>query len=323
MSGLRELGWKEFFDRQIDKLGEGLEIARIVAVQRTGLVVAPALEGFEELPLAGRWFNLPQAERPVVGDWVIVERESGSVAHVLERFSLIQRLTGKGEIQSLAANVDTAFIVTSANNEFNLARIERYLAAMAVASVEPVVVLTKVDLVEDAQGYLDEVRGLGESVQVIAVNSKDATSLAALAPWQGAGESIALLGSSGVGKSTLVNTLCGNQIQSTQASRAKDDKGRHTTTFRSFHQLPGGGVILDSPGIREFQIVPTGESIEAAFPDVEALAELCRFGDCTHGPEPGCAVQAAISSEELDERRFQSYLKLKQELAGDSAKGRG
>jgi ribosome biogenesis GTPase len=221
-----------------------------------------------------------------VGDWLLIDKQGPTVSRRLERFGLFQRRAAgtSGSIQLIAANVDTLFIVTSANHDFNIARLERYLAVAHDAGAYPVIVITKADTVESV-------------------------SEAVLRPWCESGQTVALVGSSGVGKSTLINTLTGSH-QETRGIREDDQRGRHTTTARSMHQLPDGGWLIDTPGMRELQLVDVGDAIDDVFTDVADLAENCRFGDCTHETEPGCAVLAAIEAGELDADRLRRYLKL-------------
>ncbi len=312
---LLKLGWKPVFQQQLFQFDPDLVPVRVVAVQRTGLTVQPRLGRLSELPMAGKWFTKTPVERPTVGDWVLVDPKETAIVAVLERTSLIKRLSPSGEIQLIAANVDTALLVTSCNADFSLARLERYLSVVIDADIQPVVVLTKADLVDAAQvlEYVSQVRSLSADLPVEAVNALDPATLSGLEAWCAAGQTLALLGSSGVGKSTLLNSLAGTQVQSTQAARAGDDKGRHTTTHRSLHLLPGGAVVLDSPGMREFQIADAEQGVESVFADIDALALQCRFNDCQHTSEPGCAVRAAIEAGDLDERRLTSYFKLLRE----------
>ncbi len=312
---LQQLGWKPVFQQQLLQYDPSLIPVRVIAVQRTGLSVAPVADQVVDVPLGGRWFVQDVEDRPTVGDWVLMDAKTGALEHVLERTSSIKRLSpgGGGEVQMIAANIDIAFLVTSCNADFSAARLERYLSVVLGDQIQPVVVLTKADLCDNVDPFVDAVRALGSEIPVEAVNTLQFESLGGLVPWCGLGQSIALLGSSGVGKSTLVNTLMGDQVQQTRAAREDDDKGRHTTTHRSMHVLPQGAIILDSPGMREFQIAEADAGVSEVFADIEELAAYCRFSDCAHQGEPGCEVAKAIDNGDLDERRLESFFKLQRE----------
>lgn len=315
LQALQPLGWKNQFAQQLslEEL-ETAQIVRVMAVQRGGLSIAPSNDE-ALLPLGGRWFQLDAEERPTVGDWLVLSADGQQIERVLERSSLLKRLVpGRtSEIQLIGANVDTLLVVTSCNLDFNPSRIERYLALAYNAGATPVLVLTKADLAEETESFIEQARALGADLAVEVVNALDATTLDGLQQWCAAGETVALLGSSGVGKSTLLNSLAGRALQSTGAIREDDAKGRHTTTHRSLHEMPSGALLLDSPGIRELQITDMDSGLEEAFADIEELARECRFNDCQHQAEPGCAVQAAIAAGDLDPRRLASYEKLGRE----------
>lgn len=313
---LGELGWTPFFQQQlsVEEIEQTVP-GRVVAVQRTGLRVLSGAGEFEVV-LGGRWFAGVPESRPTVGDWLLLDA-AGSAQRMLDRSSVFKRVApgGRGEIQLLAANVDVVFIVSSCNDEFNPSRLERYLALAIDANVEPVIVLTKTDLVADAQDFVDAARAIRPGLNVEAVNALDAASLKGVRAWCRPGQTVALMGSSGVGKSTLLNTLSGTEVQDTAAIREADGRGRHTTSHRSLHLLPDGGLLLDSPGLRELQIVDSEQGVVEMFEDIDLLAQQCRFSDCSHDTEPGCAVQTALLDGTLDERRLVNYYKLLHEDA--------
>lgn len=311
---LRELGWSAHFSGQLSEAEQRLVPGRVFAVQRRGLTVVGEA-GEVEVPLGGRWFLLPPEARPAIGDWVLLSEDRSQVVRLLERTSVLKRrAAGRDhELQLIAANVDVMFLVTSCNEEFNLSRIERYLALALEAGVEPVVVLTKGDLAEDAaavEANVAAVRTLKRDLVVEAVDARDPADLAHLRAWCAPGCTVALLGSSGVGKSTLINSLFGAEVQRTGDIREDDAKGRHTTTDRSLHPLPDGGLLLDNPGMRELALADVEQGVAILFEDIDQLAGGCRFRDCRHESEPGCAVRAALADGTLDARRLESYLKL-------------
>jgi len=310
---LARLGWQPFFSDQVTDAERDCVPARVFGVRRRSLMVV--YEGGEaELHLGGRWFQLPPEERPTIGDWLLLDEDHGSIVRMLERKSLLKRrAAGRNhELQAMAANVDTMFLVTSCNEEFNRSRVERYLALALEAGVRPVVVITKADQSDAPAEYAEVAAALMRELAVELVDARDAATLAGVRAWCGAGQTVALLGSSGVGKSTLVNSLSGLQVQDTGAIREADAKGRHTTTHRSLHVLPDGGLLVDNPGMRELTLGDVEQGVAELFADIEELSATCRFGNCSHEVEPGCAVQAALAAGTLDPRRLESYRKLGQ-----------
>ncbi|KTF40549.1 ribosome small subunit-dependent GTPase A [Xanthomonas translucens] len=298
--------------------------ARVSEQHRTGYVVADAVDtGFkvESLP---EWQRprFPSHERAAVGDWVLLEDDKRIVALLPRRTAIKRGAAGEHYHQQvIAANIDTVFIVCGLDADFNPRRIERYLLLVGGGGAEPVVILTKADLTEyadDALAVLEELAA--QSIPLLTVNAKDADSVAALRPWLGAGRTAVLVGSSGAGKSTLTNTLLGVEKMRTAAVRENDSRGRHTTTHRALLPLPSGACLIDTPGMRELK--PTGEEdlAEGGFADIEALAAQCRFNNCAHQAEPGCAVQAAIERGDIEEARLANYMKLRDEVAGAASK---
>jgi ribosome biogenesis GTPase len=249
-----------------------------------------------------------------VGDWLLLTPD-GQFQQLLERQSLFRRKAAGSKVaeQLIASNVDTLFIVTSLNEDFSLSRIERYLSLAHEANSEPVVILSKADLCDNPEAARRQVQALDPLLTVEPINCLDAGEIDRLRPWCGTGQTVALMGSSGVGKSTLVNTLLGGAVLDTAPIREDDGKGRHTTTRRSLHLTPLGGLLLDTPGMRELQLADCDQGITATFSDIALLSEQCRFGNCRHDSEPGCAVQNAIRRGELEARRLESYRKLMRE----------
>ena len=305
---LSSLGWRPFFQSQVE-LDSDLLPARVLNVHRGRIEVADT-SGRRMLELTGRAAELAIT----VGDWVLLGAEGQVVHRCLDRFGLFQRRaagTG-GQIQLIAANVDTLFIVTSANRDFNVARLERYLAIAHDAGAFPVIVITKADTVDSTSEFVSAASTLSPGVLVEALDARRADDVDVLRPWCASGQTVALLGSSGVGKSTLVNTLTGDH-QATKDVREDDQRGRHTTTSRSMHRLPQGGWLVDTPGMRELQLVDVGSALDDVFAEVAALAKECRFSDCSHESEPGCSVRAAIDAGTLDADRLRRYRKLLRE----------
>jgi ribosome biogenesis GTPase len=313
---LADLGWTPFFRSQISREDQSRFLpVRVMAVHRGQLAVAG--DGFETVIPAHVPHVRTEEDRPTVGDWLLIDRATHRPDRVLRRTNLFKRRAPGTDrkLQLIAANVDVLFIVSSCNQDFNLARLERYLVLAREVGVMPIVVLTKADLAEDPEAYIRAARALQPGLLVEAVDARDPESVARIAAWCGPGQSVALLGSSGVGKSTLINTLTGIQAIATQTVRVDDDKGRHTTSARALHRLAQGGWLVDTPGMRELQLTDVATGIEEVFDDIVFLARQCRFTDCRHETEPGCAVKAAIADGRLDLARFERWRKLAAEDA--------
>ncbi|MBT4519398.1 MAG: ribosome small subunit-dependent GTPase A [Halieaceae bacterium] len=308
------LGWQPFFQQQLSlEEWNDLSPARVVEQHRTSIAVVTQ-SGSLDIALQ---HSMPEM---VVGDWVLLD-SSNHFIRLLDRKTCFKRKAAGSKVnwQLISANVDTAFIVVSMNDDFNLSRIERYLSLVHDSGAEPVVVLSKFDLSGSPEQFISQVQGLDGLLFVEAVNCLDLNSVEKLNHWIKEGSTSAVLGSSGVGKSTLINTLLSEPKQGTASIREDDAKGRHTTTRRSLIALKSGGLILDTPGMREIQLADCKSGISTTFPEIEALAKNCRFSDCRHGSEPGCAVLSALNSGQIEQRRLDNYTKLLKEEAINSA----
>lgn len=311
---LRQLGWNRYFQTQLANIDiDSVTLARVVSHHRQHYELFSP-NGSHKLAIHG------QLPAMTVGDWVVLDDKLHFV-HLLERQSLFSRKApgNKLDQQLIAANLDWVFIVSSANQDFNLSRIERYLALVNEARVTPVVVLTKQDLCDDIDVYITQLRQLDGRLLIETVNGLNRDSVEILNRYAANGKTVALIGSSGVGKSTLVNSLLVQQQQLTSSIREDDAKGRHTTTGRSLHVTRAGGLLIDTPGMRELQLADCEEGVKHTFNDIVELAHQCRFVDCQHLQEPGCAVKQAIERGELNLRRLQSYQKLLREQALNGA----
>ena len=320
LAPLRALGWPDDdASREALAAAAGHRLARVASQHRTAYDVATGPDEMQmkvQPPMPWTRPRFPPDQRAAVGDWVTLDESGKTIVDLLPRRSILKRgAAGEHHRQQLiAANVDHVLVVVGLDQDFNPRRIERYLVLIRASGADPVLVLTKADqceIVEDCIDLLAEVADSG--VPIHAVNSKDPDSTAVLHPYLGPGRTVVLVGSSGAGKSTLTNTLLGREKMKTNAVRANDSRGRHTTTARVLMPLPQGGCLIDTPGMREVKL-SGDEDVADAFEDVEALAANCRFRDCAHVNEPGCAVQAAVEDGSLDEARYANYAKLRDEM---------
>ncbi len=318
LNNIKKYGFSEVFSSEIPE-DDPLEPARVLS-QEKGFyrVVTDNGEKLAEVSGKFRFQTTVPSEYPVVGDFVLVNwNESGNSAIIeslLPRKSaFIRKAVGESQQeQVVAANVDTVFLCMALNNDFNLRRLERYISIAWNSGAMPVVVLTKSDLCDDLENKLSEVSSIAFGIDILVTTSMEEDGYKELLPFISEGKTIAIIGSSGVGKSTMINRLLGKEYLKTNGLR-NDDKGRHTTTRRELFLLPSGGMVIDTPGMREFGMWDNDTGIERTFTDIEELASQCKFRNCTHTNEPGCAIRSALTMGELQIDRWQSYQKLKAE----------
>lgn len=319
---LEELGWSDFFAGHFSLLTEpDLSPGRVSRASRDFYTLLGAA-GEVAARLPGRL----RREPPAVGDWVAfapgTAGQDATIRALLPRYSCFARVApgrrkGRGaaaELQVLAANIDTLLIVSGLDRDFNLRRIERYLTLARESGARPVLLLNKADLAADPEVRRRDVVQIAGDTPVHLLSAASGDGLDQLTPYLRPGETVALLGSSGVGKSTLLNRLAGRDLQQTGELSEADGKGRHTTTHRELFLLPGGGLLIDNPGIRELQLWGDEETLTGSFEDIGELAAGCRFADCRHDREPGCAVRAAVDSGDLDAQRFAGYQRQQKEF---------
>jgi ribosome biogenesis GTPase len=321
---LAQLGWDDFFAEAFALYGAAGLIPARITLELKGYFEVTGEMGARLAECSGKFAHSTRtaADYPTIGDWVAVSPQPGDdrrawIEAVLpRRTKFSRRAAGEQEVEQLiAANVDTVFLVSGLDGNYHLHRTERYLAAAWASGAQPVVLLNKADLNDDTADIVRELALIGRDVPVFVISAQTRRGLKALAPWLLPGKTVALLGSSGVGKSTLINRLAGERLQDTQEVRDADNKGRHTTTQRELIVTPSGAIVIDTPGMRELQPWDATASVAAAFGDVTAVAALCKFRDCAHAGEPGCAVQAALADGSLEPARWHAFLRMQRASA--------
>lgn len=318
---LYDLGWNENFEEEFEQYRDFYSIGRIVVEYRS-LYKVYTEQGDILASVSGKMINsaVGRQDYPAVGDWVILDKINAQdgrsiIRGILERKSKFSRkVAGNSfEKQIIATNIDIAFLCMSLNNNFNLRRLERYITMAWDSGSRPVVLLTKADLCDDIEEKLKKTADILFGIDVHCISCINKSGITDIKNYINKGTTVAFLGSSGVGKSTIINELLDESRQVTQETSSIGDKGRHTTTNRELILLKDGGIVIDTPGMRELHILDVNESIDTAFKDIEELSLNCKFSDCTHTSEPKCAVKEAINNGALSKKRYESYVKLKKE----------
>ena len=328
---IQELGWNDHFDHHFQQYrSAGLIPARVIEEHRDRYSILDE-NGDSRAEVSGRlqFTAFGRADYPAVGDWVAASDATNDGARIIH--AVLPRLTtfsrkavlaggtassgGRTDEQVLATNIDTVFLVSGLDHDFNIRRIERYLAVAWESGSRPVVLLNKADICEDVASHISVVAASAPAVAVFPISAATGDGIEQLRQFLPTGQTVALLGSSGVGKSTIINRLLGEERQDTGGVRLDDSKGRHTTTRRELIVIPGGGMVIDTPGMRVLKLWGDESGLSRSFQDIETLMASCRFADCGHNSEPGCAVQRAIEAGELEPGRLQNYLKLQREQA--------
>jgi len=319
---LEHYGWNPFFKSAFGEIGaEGLVVGRVIAQQRNSYTLKTE-RGDLSAHLSGkvRYYARGIEDLPAVGDWVTATATGDGAARIEQILPRQTQFTRKApgdrtEQQVLAANVDAVFLVSGLDNDFNLRRIERYLVLAAESGARPIIVLNKADLCDDIDQRINEVQSIAKDVPIVSMSALYDQGLEAFEKYLPKKSTAVLLGSSGVGKSTIINHLMGKHIQATQGVRESDSHGRHTTSHRELMMLEWGAMLIDTPGLRELQLWGETQSVQDTFQDITELAAACKFTDCSHDTEPGCAVSQALQDGYLDQGRYESYIKLQREIA--------
>lgn len=317
VADLTTFGWSEFFEANFKSYADMGYTCGRVTLEHRNLFRIYTQNGEVLAEISGKLRHEATSRRdlPAVGDWVVIRDRVMIHAVLPRRTSFARKVAGsRTEEQIVGANVDTVFLLTSLNHDFSLRRIERYLIIAWESGANPVIVLSKSDLCDRVADSINQIQSVARGVPIHAISSVTGSGLQDIAQYFKRGETVALLGSSGVGKSTLINHLVGVERLRVQTVREHDDRGRHTTTHRELVLLPAGGLVLDTPGMRELQLWDGDESLQLVFDDIEALAERCYFSDCQHQDEPRCVVREALAAGTIDTGRYQSYGKLQKEL---------
>ncbi|MDB5186146.1 MAG: ribosome small subunit-dependent GTPase [Candidatus Saccharibacteria bacterium] len=319
MDQLSNFGWTHEFSQKWENLDHiGTQPARVVADFGTSLKIAmPEIVTAE---LSGKLAHYTDRENvPKVGDWVAVRLSDNGYAVIEEviprRSEIARKVAGNRTVkQVIAANIDIAFVLLALDNDFSVERLKRFLYQLSINNIEPVIVLNKADKTDDLGGFTDQLNQF--DLPIVILTATTGSGVEEIIKFIRPGQTAILLGSSGVGKSTLTNQLLGRDAQTTQAVRESDDTGKHTTVHRELFMLPGGGMLIDTPGIRELQLWGTEEDLDDNYDDIAELISQCKYPTCQHGSEPGCAIQYALHSGALESAHYASYLKMKSELSG-------